>query len=122
MTIAAAKTSKPKPATAPLFTGQSTTGPGVERAMGSDDFVCDLLRIAGQVLGGIDGDQARAIDTAVREQWGGDRPYIAKRVGEGRSERNEAIRRDHRRGEAVALIMRRHQVSRRTVYRVVGIE
>ncbi len=117
MTITAARKTTPRNA-APLFNGQSTAiQPAVE-----DDFVCDVLALVQQIAGGITAEQAAQVDAALRERWGGDRPYIAKRHGEGRSDRNAAIRRDFQRGESVALLMRRYQLSRVTIWRVLGME
>jgi len=109
------KPTKTKTGGAPLFNGQSS-GSG-----GGDDFVCDVLAMVRDLIPGFSADQAAAVDLALRERWGGDRPYIAKRHGEGRSDRNAAIRRDHQRGESVALLCRRYQVSRVTVWRVLGL-
>lgn len=117
MTIATAR--KPAPAKAqpaePLFQGQSYHA-------APDDFVCDVLSLVLELAPGITGAQAAQVDAALRERWGGDRPYIAKRQGEGRSDRNAAIRRDYQRGESIALLCRRYQVSRVTVWRVLGVE
>jgi Mor family transcriptional regulator len=100
---------------ASLFTGQSSASES------GDDFVCDVLALVRNLVPEVTADQAAAVDLALRERWGGDRPYIAKRHGEGRSDRNAAIRRDHQRGESVALLCRRYQVSRVTVWRVLGL-
>jgi Mor family transcriptional regulator len=117
MTIATVR--KPAPAKAqpaePLFQGQSYHA-------APDDFVCDVLALVLELAPGITGEQAAQVDAALRERWGGDRPYIAKRQGEGRSDRNAAIRRDYQRGESIALLCRRYQVSRVTVWRVLGVE
>lgn len=119
MTITAARkpTTRSAQAAAPLFHGQST----VHQPAVDDDFVCDVLAIVRQ-LAGIGEEQAAAVDAAVRERWGGDRPYIAKRQGEGRSDRNAAIRRDFQRGESVALLVRRYNLSRSTIWRVLGMD
>jgi Mor family transcriptional regulator len=54
-----------------------------------------------------------------RDAWAGDRPFIARRDGEGRSQRNEAIVRDYLRGERVALLSRRYEITERHVLRVL---
>ena len=125
MTITAARPTTPaarRPASAPLFEGQSTTGPGAPapQPMG-DDFVVDLQGIVRQHIAKIPDDILHAIGAAIRERWGGDRPYIAKRPGEGRSERNATIRREFRRGDSVPLLARRHQLGRRQILRIVGL-
>lgn len=106
-----------KPAAAPMFHGQSTS----QSPVVDDDFVCDVLALLRQLANGITAEQAAALDAAVRERWGGDRPYIAKRPGEGRSDRNAAIRRDYQRGESIPLLMRRYQLSRVTIWRVLEL-
>lgn len=74
-------------------------------------------------------DQADAIEREVRRVWGGERPYVSK-VGElGRrwiSARDQQIRNDHRRGERVAFLARKWQLSpqhiRRILDNVAGVE
>lgn len=111
-------TRTPKPAkSAPLFEGQSTAAP-----CPCDDFVSDVLAIVQQVAASVTPEQAAKVDAALRERWGGDRPYIAKRRGEGRSDRNAAIRRDFQRGESIPFLMRRYSLSRVTIWRVLGVE
>jgi hypothetical protein len=107
-------TAKAQPA-APLFHGQSYHAD-------PDDFVCDVVVMVRQHLPAMPDEAAAAVDAALRERWGGDRPYIAKRHGEGRSDRNAAIRRDFQRGESVALLSRRYSLSRMSIYRVLGLE
>jgi len=122
-TTAATKPATPRARAASpgLFVGQSTTGAGLPEPDYPDDFVCDVVRIVADVVAGLSEEQKRAVNEAVRERWGGDRPYIARRLGEGRSERNAAIRRDHQRGESIALLCRRYDLCRRQVLRVLGL-
>jgi Mor family transcriptional regulator len=117
MSITAARKTTSKPSAAPLFHGQSTA----QQPEVVDDFVCDVLALVRQIAGSVTEQQAAQVDAAVRERWGGDRPYIAKRHGEGRSDRNAAIRRDYQRGESIPLLMRRYQLSRVTIWRVLGM-
>lgn len=107
------KTSK-KQTSQPAFVGQSVVDES------PDDFVAYLYRVMVRV--GVKVEMAGQVAEQVTSEWGGDRAYIAKRVGAGRSERNDAIRRDHRRGESIALICRRYQLSRQHVYRILGLE
>jgi Mor family transcriptional regulator len=116
MSIQSTRKAKPQPA-APLFHGQSSAH---QQAAASDDFVCDVLALVADMVPGLDAESARQVDAALRERWGGDRPYIARRLGDGRSDRNISIRRDYQRGESIALLMRRYQVSRATLYRILG--
>lgn len=113
MTLTASQRKRP----AAVFHGQSTAH---APAPGADDFVCDLIAIVRARVPGMTEEQAAAVDAEARARWGGDSPYIAKRPGDGRSARNESIRRDHRRGAAVPLLMRRYNLSRVTIWRIVG--
>lgn len=86
-----------------------------------DDIVADILdRLAGTLSPAVRAD----IEAAIRRDWGGDRPYIA-RAGESAraviSQRNAAIARDYHRGESIALVARRYGISRRRVYQVLSL-
>lgn len=118
------KTTPAAPTAAPartLFTGQSTTGPGLAMPQPhtDDDFVDDVLALVVRMVPGMTPDHAAQAAQAVRERWGGDRPFIARRAGEGRSGRNEQIRRDYLRGERLALLERRYGLSQRHLIRIV---
>lgn len=85
-----------------------------------DDIIADTLarvRAVVDQLGPdalLDPSRWVALDEAVRGEWGGDRPYIAKsgEIAKARmSARNDAIRRDHDRGERPALLARRYGLS-----------
>lgn len=109
---------KPKArAAAPLFDGQSTAF----EADNPDDFVDVLGALVLELLPDVQAASVLALKAAVRERWGGDRPFIAKRSGEGRSERNRAIRADFQRGERVAFLMRRYHLSRMQIYRILDL-
>lgn len=54
-----------------------------------------------------------------REAWGGDRVFISKRPGEGRSERNQSILRDYQRGERLALLARRYGLTERRILQII---
>lgn len=56
----------------------------------------------------------------VRETFGGDRPYIARRQGDGRSARNDAIRRDHQAGERIPMLMRRYGLGRTQLHQIIN--
>ena len=86
-----------------------------------DDFVCDVLRLLRQLAPKITDEMAAQVDAALRARWGGDRPYIALRLGQGRSERNERIRRDYLAGERLELLERRYGLSQRHLIRVVKL-
>lgn len=89
---------------------------------GDDDIVADILKrvlaLAPQLSAALLQPLAQ-IDREVRETWGGDRPYIARRAGQGSSARNDAIRRDHRAGERTGLLCRRYHLTPRQIQRIV---
>lgn len=112
MTITKAR---PQPSTpAPLFAGQSSDLPG-----NPDDFVECLLALLRRRLPALTAELAGELGAELRDQWGGDRPYIARRAGEGRSGRNEAIRRDYQRGERVPLLARRYSLTPQQIYKIL---
>jgi hypothetical protein len=55
-----------------------------------------------------------------RKIFGGDRVYINRRLGEGSSERNAAIKRDYwERGEHIPLLERRYSLSASHLWRII---
>lgn len=108
-----------KTAAAPMTTDPAAALAAVPH---TDDVVEYLL---GCVLALAPGLQQAVIDAAdrqVRGAFGGERAYISRRHGEGRSARNEAIRRDHRNGERIPLLMRRYQLSRPQIQRIISAD
>ena len=83
-----------------------------------DDFVSDVLAVVASVAP-LAPEQVAAAEAEVRARWGGDRPYIAHRAGEGKSQRNEQIRRDYLRGERLALLERRYGLSQRRLLQII---
>lgn len=63
------------------------------------------------------------VEQGVRQDWGGERPYIA-RLGESakliRGKRDQMIRDQFRRGEHVSLLARRWGLSERRVQQIVA--
>lgn len=56
----------------------------------------------------------------VRRVFGGDRIYISRRAGEGRSDRNAAIKRDYwQNGERIPLLERRYSLSARQLWYII---
>lgn len=108
------KSTRKKAATASLFVGQST-----DDIEPTDDFVDDVLRVIRALVPEMSTEQAHQAASAVRDRWGGDRPYIARRAGDGRSMRNDAIRRDYLRGERFELLERRYGLTRRRLIQIV---
>lgn len=85
----------------------------------SDDIVQDMLAVVMSLAPTFTQALAEQADAELRQRWGGDRPYIARRKGEGHSARNERIRADYLRGERIGLLMRRYELSRSTIMRVL---
>lgn len=88
------------------------------------DIVHDIILHIGEQLGEmLCPDELMEVERAIRRQWGGARTYVA-RCGEAlhalRCERDDAIRRDHAAGMAVADIAARRGVSKRMVYCAIG--
>lgn len=110
---------KPRIQSPTLFEGQSATKPA---SVATDDFVDDLGEFVRQQAPSLSEGDIAAVKAAVRERWGGDRPFIARRAGEGRSARNAAIRADFQRGERYALLERRWGLGRRQLLRILGKE
>lgn len=87
---------------------------------GDDDIVADILRRVAALTPGFSAALALQIDRDVREMWGRDRCYIARRAGEGTSGRNAAIRRDHRNGERIGLLCRRYGLTRQRIHQILA--
>ena len=84
-----------------------------------NDIVADMLAVVLELWPELPADKLQQAERQIRERWGGDRPYIAIRQGDGRSARNEAIRRDHRNGERIPLLMRRYDLSRSRINEIL---
>lgn len=84
--------------------------------------ILDRISSACQAQGGFTEDLLLQIETQVRADWGGDRPYITK-AGEVErlelSARNASILRDWRNGERVPFIARKYGLSRVRVWNIV---
>ena len=85
-----------------------------------NDIVSDILKRVVALAPSFSAELAVRIDREVREHWGGDRPYIARRAGEGTSARNDAIRRDHQAGERMGLLCRRYGLSRQRIHQILA--
>lgn len=89
------------------------------------DIIRDILeRIAKAVEGGGFTDQiAEQIERQIRQDWGGDRPYIPKTGETSQTEmsrRNAAILRDWQAGERAPAIARKYGISRARVWQIIG--
>ena len=89
-----------------------------------DDIVTDIMRRVAEVVTRKDARTfLEQIEADIRRDWGGDRPYIAKK-GESAememSKRNAAILRDHRNGERATFLARKYGMSRKRIHEIVG--
>jgi len=85
----------------------------------TDDVVEYTLRCVLALAPGLQAAVVEAADRQVRGLFGRTNPYIACRAGEGRSARNQQIRRDHQAGERVPLLMRRYGLSDPQIRRIL---
>lgn len=74
----------------------------------------------------IEADLADAED-ALRDEWGGDRPYIARngladreRVGHLLSERNRSIIREWKNGERICFLSRKYGVTKQRIWKIIN--
>lgn len=114
------KLAKPKPITASPLAAPAHTPPPMPWDGAADDIVADILRRVAALTPGFSAALALQIDREVREMWGRDRCYIARRAGEGTSSRNAAIRRDHRNGERIGLLCRRYGLTRQRIHQILA--
>lgn len=88
----------------------------------NDDIIDDVLRRVIEMAPEFGAALAAQIARDVRHEWAGDRArilYIARRSDELRSERNEAILREYKRGDQIALLERRHGVTQRRILQII---
>lgn len=89
------------------------------------DIIRDILDQVAAALGPetFTDQVALQIEDQIRHDWGGDRPYIAKK-GESApaamSARNAAILRDWQAGDRAEAIARKHGISRVRVWQIVN--
>jgi Mor family transcriptional regulator len=88
-----------------------------------NDIVLDILSRLQDALsdakGGLTPELVKGVEAGIRADWGGDRVFIAKRRGEGHSNRNSRIMRDYLGGERLKLLARRYELSERQVLRII---
>ena len=83
------------------------------------DIIDDILATVIAMAPGFSAAIAKQVDKQVRDKWAGDRPYIAKRSGQGSSQRNAQIKADYLKGERIALLERRYKVSRSRLWQII---
>lgn len=86
-----------------------------------NDLVHDILHRV-RTMFDLPADMVSQVEQGVRQDWGGERHYVA-RLGESarqiRGKRDQLIRDQFRRGEHVPLLARRWNISERHVRRIV---
>lgn len=85
----------------------------------SDDIVQDMLALVLSLAPGFTQALADQVEAEVRQRWGGDRPYIARRRGEGNSARNSRIKADYLRGERIGYLSRHYDLSERRILQIL---
>lgn len=90
----------------------------------SDDVIVDVLQRVSESADVPDAT-LKQVERDARHYWGGARPYI-RQAGESprraqASDRASRIRAEHRDGERIPLLARRHGISERHVRRILGI-
>ncbi len=87
--------------------------------MKTQDVIDDIVERLSGALPAATRDLVTKVAKDAREAWGGDRVFISKRPGEGRSERNQAILRDYQRGERLAFLSRRYGLTERRILQII---
>jgi Mor family transcriptional regulator len=85
----------------------------------TDDVVEYTLRCVLALTPRLEKAVIEAAEKQVRDVFGGDRLYVARRPGESTSQRNEEIRRLHQNGERVSYLERKFKLSARQIYRII---
>jgi len=90
----------------------------------NEDFVSELINKLKAHLPTLCGEKADLLESDIRSHWGGDRPYVGKTKFDraNRLVRDNAIYRDHQRGERRALLSRRYRLSPRRISQIVKIQ
>lgn len=109
------------PKAAPPAQAAPPHAPAMPWDSASDDIVADILQRVVAITPGFTAALAAQVDRDVRDLWGGDRPYIARRAGEGTSARNAAIRRDFQAGERIGLLVRKYGLSRQRIHQILAL-
>ena len=86
-----------------------------------NDIIDDILARVIAMAPSFSAALADQVSREAREQWGGDRPYIAKKAGDGHSSRNDSIRRDYLLGAHMHLLERRYALSRARIWQILKL-
>ena len=84
------------------------------------DIIDDILARVIAMAPGFQAAIALQISREAREHWGGDRPYISRALGQGRSQRNDSIKQDHRAGAHIHLLERRYGLKRSRLWEIIN--
>lgn len=87
-----------------------------------DDAFLPFLRRAMQSVG-VEQELIDQVIPEVQREWAGECAYIpvnGEDVVQLRRRRDDAIRRDHRNGERVSLLVRRYHLSRQRIYQIIS--
>lgn len=88
----------------------------------NDDIIDDVLRRVIELAPAFSAALAAQVARETRHEWAGDKArifYIARRDEDTRSQRNEAILRDYRNGERLALLERRYNLTRVRIWQII---
>ena len=88
-----------------------------------NDIVEAILRTCLEMAPGFSAAVAAAVDQRIRAEWGSENVYVPQFVGGAvarQTERNQAIKRDHQRGEHVELLARRYQLTTKRIRQILA--
>lgn len=91
-----------------------------------EDIIIDMVQRCAAILANPPLDAAsqtkalQDLEKGLRADWGGDRPYIAHRRGDGHSERNSRIMRAHQQGKHIAWMAKKENLSERRVTQIIA--
>lgn len=83
------------------------------------DVVAYTLQVALQLVPGLNPEQAKQIEDTVKNKYGGRRFYIPKGGKRITQEQRQSVFKDGLTAAPTAAIVEKHQVSRRTIYRIM---
>lgn len=86
------------------------------------DIVSDILRRVHTVATagpGLTEQSLQRIESEVRQTWGGDRPYIARRVESAHADRNSRIERAYLAGQRLADLAQANGITPRHALRII---
>lgn len=114
------KSKTPAPAAQPTAQPPADLSAALAAVEHTDDVVEYTLRVVMAMAPGFSAAAREAAERHVRELFGGSQVYVPRRTGDGRAERNDQIRRDHRAGERIGLLARRYGLSPAQIWRIVN--